>query len=80
MTFCLGATVGRRIGDPYLMRHLAAKSADIMLVILPHYFCFLKRLFYTHLFSRESKRCLITCAPTPPPAFVMIHLFDPLGK
>jgi hypothetical protein len=38
------------------------------------------KLFYTHLFSRESKRCLITCAPTPPPALVMIHLFDPLGK
>jgi hypothetical protein len=36
MMFCLGATVGRRIGDPYLMRHLAAKSADLMLVNLPH--------------------------------------------
>jgi hypothetical protein len=35
MMFCLGATVGRRIGDPYLMRHLAAKSADLMLVNLP---------------------------------------------
>jgi hypothetical protein len=33
--FCLGATVGRRIGDPYLMRHLAAKSADLMFLILP---------------------------------------------
>jgi hypothetical protein len=37
MMFCLGATVGRRIGDPYLMRHLAAKSADLMLVNLPHW-------------------------------------------
>jgi hypothetical protein len=36
MMFCLGATVGRQIGDPYLMRHLAAKSADLMLVNLPH--------------------------------------------
>jgi hypothetical protein len=36
MMFCLGATVGRRIGDPYLMRHLAAKSSDLMLVNLPH--------------------------------------------
>jgi hypothetical protein len=37
MMFCLGATVGRRIGDPYLMRHLAAKSAGLILVNLPHY-------------------------------------------
>jgi hypothetical protein len=36
MMFCLGATVGRRIGDPYLMPHLAAKSADLTLVNLPH--------------------------------------------
>jgi hypothetical protein len=36
MMFCLGATVGRRNGDPYLMRHLAAKLADLMLVNLPH--------------------------------------------
>jgi hypothetical protein len=36
MMFCLGATVGRQIGDPYLMRHLTAKSADLMLVNLPH--------------------------------------------
>jgi hypothetical protein len=36
MMFCLGATVGRRIGDPYLMCYLAAKSADLMLVNLPH--------------------------------------------
>jgi rRNA maturation protein Nop10 len=36
MKFYLGATVGRRIGDPYLMRHLAAESADLMLVNLPH--------------------------------------------
>jgi hypothetical protein len=36
MMFYLGATVGRRFGDPYLMRHLAAKSADLMLVNLPH--------------------------------------------
>jgi hypothetical protein len=35
--FCLGATVGRRIGDLYEMRHLAAKSADSMLMNLPHY-------------------------------------------
>jgi hypothetical protein len=40
MMFCFGATVGRRIGDPYLMRHLAAKSADLMLVNLPHCNCF----------------------------------------
>jgi hypothetical protein len=39
-----------------------------------------KHLFHTHLFSRESKRCLITRAPTPPPALVMIHLYDPSGK
>jgi hypothetical protein len=31
------------------------------------------------LFSRESKRWIITRAPTPPPALVMIHLFDSLG-
>jgi hypothetical protein len=37
MMFCLGATVGRQIGDPYLMRHLAAKSADLVLMNLPHY-------------------------------------------
>jgi hypothetical protein len=37
MMFCLGATVGRRIDDPYLMRRLAAKSADLMLVNLPHW-------------------------------------------
>jgi hypothetical protein len=37
MMFCLGTTVGRRIGDPYLMRHLAAKLADLMLVNLPHW-------------------------------------------
>jgi hypothetical protein len=37
MMFCLGATVGRRIGDPYLMRHLAAKSADSMFMNLPHW-------------------------------------------
>jgi hypothetical protein len=36
MMFCLGATVDRRIGDPYIMRHLAAKAADLMLVNLPH--------------------------------------------
>jgi hypothetical protein len=36
MMFCLGATIGRQIGDPYLMCHLAAKSADLMLVNLPH--------------------------------------------
>jgi hypothetical protein len=34
--FCLGATVGRRIGDSYKMRRLAAKSADSMLMNLPH--------------------------------------------
>jgi hypothetical protein len=37
MMFCLGPSVGRRIGDPYIMRHLAAKSADLMLVNLPHW-------------------------------------------
>jgi hypothetical protein len=36
MMFGLGATVGRRIGDPYLLRHLADKSADLMLVNLSH--------------------------------------------
>jgi hypothetical protein len=38
LMFCLGATVGRRISDSYIMRHLAAKSADSMLMNLPHYF------------------------------------------
>jgi hypothetical protein len=37
MMFCLGATIGRQIGDTYLMCHLAAKLADLMLVNLPHY-------------------------------------------
>jgi hypothetical protein len=37
MMFCLGAAVGRRIGDPYPMHHLVAKSADLMLVNLPHW-------------------------------------------
>jgi hypothetical protein len=37
MMFCLGATVGCQIGDPYEMRHLAAKSADSMLMNIPHY-------------------------------------------
>jgi hypothetical protein len=37
MLFCLGTTVGRRIGDPYLMRHQAAKSADSMFMNLPHW-------------------------------------------
>jgi hypothetical protein len=36
MMFCLRATVGRRIGDSYLMRHLTAKSTDLMLVNFPH--------------------------------------------
>jgi hypothetical protein len=36
MMFCLGATVGRQIDDPCKMRHLAAKSADSMLLNLPH--------------------------------------------
>jgi hypothetical protein len=36
MMFCLGATVSRRIGDPCKMRHQAAKSADSMLLNLPH--------------------------------------------
>jgi hypothetical protein len=35
LMFCLGATVGRRISDSYIMRHLAAKSADSMLMNLP---------------------------------------------
>jgi hypothetical protein len=34
--FCLGLTVVCRIGDPCKMRHLAAKSADSMLLNLPH--------------------------------------------
>jgi hypothetical protein len=37
MMFCLGTTVGRRIGNPCKMLHLAAKSADSMLLNLPHY-------------------------------------------
>jgi hypothetical protein len=45
MMICLGATVGRRIGDPYLKRHLAAKSADLMLVNLPHCRKILRVLF-----------------------------------
>jgi hypothetical protein len=36
LMFCLGATVGRRIGDSYIMCHLAAKSADSVLMNLPH--------------------------------------------
>jgi hypothetical protein len=36
LMFCLGATVGRRIGDSYIVRHLAAKSADSMLMNIPH--------------------------------------------
>jgi hypothetical protein len=36
MKFCLGATVGRQIGDPCKMHHQAAKSADSMLLNLPH--------------------------------------------
>jgi hypothetical protein len=36
MMFCLGATVGRQIDYPCKMRHLAAKSADSMLLNLPH--------------------------------------------
>jgi hypothetical protein len=37
LMFCLGATVGRRIGNLYIMRHLAANSADSMLMNLPHW-------------------------------------------
>jgi hypothetical protein len=37
MMFCLGATVRRRIGDPCKLRHLSAKSADSMLLNLPHW-------------------------------------------
>jgi hypothetical protein len=52
LMFCLGATVGRRIGDPHLMRHLAAKSADLMLVILPHWKTrSLVQQFQTHIIS-----------------------------
>jgi hypothetical protein len=36
MMFYLEATVGPRIGNPYEMRHLAAKSSDSMLMNLPH--------------------------------------------
>jgi hypothetical protein len=43
--FCLGATVGRRIGDSYLMPHLAAKLASLMLVNLPHYLAGVVMLF-----------------------------------
>jgi hypothetical protein len=40
-----------------------------------------KQNFFTvYLFPRESKRCPITCAPTSPPALVMIHLNDKLEK
>jgi hypothetical protein len=52
MMFCLGATVGRRIGDPYLMRHLAAKLADLMLVKLPY--CTCRRPLKTAFFSSFS--------------------------
>jgi hypothetical protein len=52
MMFCLGATVGRRIGDPYLMRHPAAKSADLMLVNLPHWL--LHYLSFFLLYSENS--------------------------
>jgi hypothetical protein len=45
MMFCLGATVGRQIGDPYQMRHLAAELADLMLVNLPHWIIFHCGLF-----------------------------------
>jgi hypothetical protein len=65
MMFCLGATVGRRIGDPYLMRHLAAKSADLMLVNLPHWiyisYCLMAenqpRIKRTVLFVNLSSSC-----------------------
>jgi hypothetical protein len=50
MMFCLGDTVGRRIGDPYLMRHLAAKSADLMLVNLPQFFFHLSTFTFLILF------------------------------
>jgi hypothetical protein len=46
MMFCLGPTVGRRIGDPYLMRDLAAKSADLMLMNLPYRTLLDKKLFH----------------------------------
>jgi hypothetical protein len=36
MMFCLGATIRHRIGDLCKMRHLAAKSADSMLLNLYH--------------------------------------------
>jgi hypothetical protein len=52
--FCLGVTVGRRIGDPCKMRHLAAKSADSMLLNLPH--CnHLATLYFIHLFFVPCK-------------------------
>jgi hypothetical protein len=39
----------------------------------------LKPFSHSFIFSR-IKEMLITRAPTPPPALMMIHLFDPLGK
>jgi hypothetical protein len=58
MMFCLGATVGRRIGDPYLMRHLAAKSADLMLVNLPHCQDYGQQKHIVHKTLTMSNRCL----------------------
>jgi hypothetical protein len=55
MMFCLGTTVGRRIGDSYLMRHLAAKSADFMLVNLPHWYQ--SDLFSMHLINGHNTCC-----------------------
>jgi hypothetical protein len=66
MMFCLGATIGRRIGDPYLMRHLAAKSADLMLVNLPHWKDFPHFVVFVYLLrNQEMWKYLIFCSVLP---------------
>jgi hypothetical protein len=57
MMFRLDAIGGRRIGDPYLLRHLAAKSADLMLVNLPYW------LWYTDPFKESSICCTVLLCP-----------------
>jgi hypothetical protein len=71
MMFCLSATVGRRIGNPCKMRHLAAKSADSMLLNLPHSifsrFLIIYRLEKNTYFAVDERNfnnfCFKTVAP-----------------
>jgi hypothetical protein len=58
LMFCLGATVGRQIGDSYIMRHIAAKSADSMLMNLPH--CFATASFQKQIYKKylKPKNCV----------------------